>query len=77
VVSDRWFESTYGEEGYNMVVVKVEDLEEIDAVKTAIEGCPEPAHRRGDRARHRAILQTILDASTTSPPSRRRLAASP
>jgi len=62
VVSDRWFESTYGEEGYNMVVVKVEDLEEIDAVKTAIE---DALNRRTDVVTvldTRAILQTILDA---------------
>jgi putative ABC transport system permease protein len=62
VVSDRWYESTYGEEGYNMVIVKVKDLEEIDAVKTAIE---DALNRRTDVVTvldTRAILQTILDA---------------
>jgi putative ABC transport system permease protein len=62
VVSDRWYESTYGEEGYNMVIVKVKDLEEIDAVKTSIE---DALNRRTDVVTvldTRAILQTILDA---------------
>jgi putative ABC transport system permease protein len=62
VVSDRWYESTYGEEGYNMVIVKVKDLEEIDAVKTTIE---DALNRRTDVVTvldTRAILQTILDA---------------
>jgi len=62
VVSDRWYESTYGEEGYGMVIVKVKDLEEINAVKTAIE---DALNRRTDVVTvldTRAILQTIMDA---------------
>ena len=62
VVSDRWFESTYGEEGYNQVVVKVRNLEEIDGVKKAIE---DALNRRTDVVTvldTRKVLQTILDA---------------
>jgi putative ABC transport system permease protein len=62
VVSDRWFESTYGEEGYNQVVVKVRNLDEIDSVKKAIE---DALNRRTDVVTvldTRKILQTILDA---------------
>ncbi|MDD1660803.1 MAG: ABC transporter permease [Methanomicrobiales archaeon] len=62
VVSDRWFESTYGEEGYNLVVVKVRNLEEIDTVKKAIE---DALNRRTDVVTvldTRKVLQTILDA---------------
>lgn len=37
VVSDKWYKDAYGQEDYDMVIVKVKDLSKIDGVKEAIE----------------------------------------
>jgi putative ABC transport system permease protein len=62
VVSDRWFESRYGEEGYNQVVVKVRNLDQIDAVKKAIEDALNRREEVVSVLDTRKVLQTITDA---------------
>ncbi|TAJ45301.1 ABC transporter permease [Methanofollis fontis] len=37
IVSDTWFTSTYGDSGYDMVQVVVDDINDIDRVKDSIE----------------------------------------
>jgi putative ABC transport system permease protein len=37
VVEDRWFENAYGKAGYDLVIVKVKDLNQIEEVKNEID----------------------------------------
>ncbi|TAJ45814.1 ABC transporter permease [Methanofollis fontis] len=61
VVSDDFFQDYYGADDWDQVIVKVRDLDEIDAVKDAIE---EQLNRREQEVNvldTRAILETLLD----------------
>jgi len=62
IVSDRWYHDTYGGEGWDQVIVKVRDLDEIIPMKQAIEN---QLNRRDDVVDvfdTRSILETILTA---------------
>ena len=62
VVSDRWFESTYGEENYDQVIVKVRDIEEIDKIRESIEEALNRREQEVDVLDTRAVLDTIISA---------------
>lgn len=62
VVESRWFEDAYGPDGYNLVIVKVQDLTEIDEVKEEIERQLNRRETVVDVIDTRAILDTILTA---------------
>ena len=59
IVSDRWYSTTYGQDNYDQVIVKVRDINDIDAVKKAIERA---LNRREDEVTvfdTRMILESI------------------
>jgi putative ABC transport system permease protein len=60
VVDNRWFEQSYEPNGYNLVIVKVKDLAQIDEVKAAIERQLNRRDTIVDVIDTRAILETIL-----------------
>jgi putative ABC transport system permease protein len=60
VVDSRWFEQAYSPEGYNLVIVKVKDLTQIDEVKAEIERQLNRRDTVVDVIDTRAILETIL-----------------
>ncbi len=60
VVDSRWFEQAYAPEGYSLVIVKVRDLTQIDAVKAEIERQLNRRDTVVDVIDTRAILETIL-----------------
>jgi putative ABC transport system permease protein len=62
VVESRWFEDAYSPNGYNLVIVKVDDLNEIDEVKEEIERQLNRRETVVDVIDTRAILDTILTA---------------
>ncbi|HDQ07875.1 MAG TPA: ABC transporter permease [Methanoculleus sp.] len=63
IVSDRFYSHKYEQDGYDMVIVKVRDINDIDAVKDAID---RTLNRRGDDVvtvyDSRAILEVITEA---------------
>jgi len=61
VVSERWYENRYDPSGYDRVIVKVRDLEEIEAVKSSIETSLNRRETEVDVYDTRAILATILE----------------
>jgi len=65
IVSDKWYSSTYDETDYDLVIVKVKDLEEIDSVKDAITRKLNRKDKHVDVLDTRAILETILDTFGT------------
>jgi putative ABC transport system permease protein len=60
VVEDRWFEAAYDQEGYDMVIVKVRDLNTIGDVKNAIDKQLNRRETVVDVIDTKAILETIL-----------------
>lgn len=62
VVDSRWFEDAYGQDGYNLVIVKVKDLTQIEEVKSEIERQLNRRETVVDVIDTRAILDTILTA---------------
>lgn len=60
VVEDRWFEAAYDQEGYDMVIVKVRDLNTIEDVKNAIDKQLNRRETVVDVIDTKAILETIL-----------------
>lgn len=61
IVSDRWYSTTYGQDNYDQVIVKVRDINDIDAVKKAIERA---LNRREDEVTvfdTRMILESIVE----------------
>ncbi len=65
IVSDKWYSSTYDETDYDLVIVKVSDLEEIDLVKDAITRKLNRKDKHVDVLDTRAILETILETFGT------------
>lgn len=63
IVSDRFYSQMYEQEDYDMVIVKVRDINDIDEVKDAID---RTLNRRGDDVvtvyDSRAILEVITEA---------------
>ena len=62
VVDSRWFEDAYTQDGYDLVIVKVKDLNQIDEVKEEIERQLNRRETVVDVIDTRAILDTILTA---------------
>jgi len=62
VVDSRWFEDAYGQDGYDLVIVKVKDLSQIEEVKQEIERQLNRRETVVDVIDTRAILDTILTA---------------
>jgi putative ABC transport system permease protein len=62
VVDSRWFEDAYGQDGYNLVIVKVKDLSQIEEVKGEIERQLNRRETVVDVIDTRAVLETILTA---------------
>ncbi|HQC12915.1 MAG TPA: FtsX-like permease family protein, partial [Methanoregulaceae archaeon] len=60
VVEDRWFEAAYDQDGYDMVIVKVRDLNTIEDVKNAIDKQLNRRETVVDVIDTKAILETIL-----------------
>jgi putative ABC transport system permease protein len=61
IVSDRWYSTTYDQDDYDQVIVKVRDINDIDAVKLAIERA---LNRRDDEVTvydTRMILEMIIE----------------
>ena len=65
IVSDKWYSSTYDETDYDLVIVKVKNLEEIDLVKDAITRKLNRKDKHVDVLDTRAILETILETFGT------------
>jgi putative ABC transport system permease protein len=61
VVDDKWFEQAYDPVGYDLVIVKVKDLNTIADVKAAIENKLNRRDTIVDVIDTKAILETILD----------------
>lgn len=60
IVSDRWYSTTYGQDNYDQVIVKVRNINDIDTVKRAIERA---LNRRDDEVTvfdTRMILESIV-----------------
>jgi putative ABC transport system permease protein len=62
VVEDRWFENAYGQAGYDLVIVKVKDLNQIEEVKNEIDRQLNRRETVVDVIDTKAILETILTA---------------
>lgn len=62
VVPDKWYEATYEPEGYDQVIVKVRDINDIDEVKEAIEEALNRRDKEVDVLDTRAILEMIIEA---------------
>ena len=62
VVEDRWFEDAYGQAGYDLVIVKVKDLNQIEEVKNEIDRQLNRRETVVDVIDTKAILETILTA---------------
>jgi putative ABC transport system permease protein len=62
VVEDRWFENAYGKAGYDLVIVKVKDLNQIEEVKNEIDRQLNRRETIVDVIDTKAILETILTA---------------
>jgi putative ABC transport system permease protein len=60
VVSDRWYESVYEPDGYDQVIVKVRDLNDVDQVKADIEATLNKRDTIVDVLDTKAILETLL-----------------
>lgn len=60
IVSDRWYESVNDPAGYDQVIVKVRDLNDIDQVKTDIEATLNKRDTIVDVLDTKAILETLL-----------------
>lgn len=60
VVSDTWYSQAYGASDYDLVVVKVRDLDQIDAVKKSIEDSLNRRETEVNVIDTRMILETIL-----------------
>ncbi|MFA5398238.1 MAG: ABC transporter permease [Methanogenium sp.] len=62
IVSDRWYSTTYGQDNYDQVIVKVRDINDIDTVKKSVE---RTLNRRDDEV---AVIDTrmILDMIVTT-----------
>lgn len=61
IVSDRWYSTTYNQDDYDQVIVKVRDINDIDAVKLSIERA---LNRRDDEVTvydTRMILEMIVE----------------
>jgi putative ABC transport system permease protein len=61
IVSDKWYSSTYEQDNYDQVIVKVRDINDIDAVKRAVE---RTLNRRDDEVTvydTRMLLEIIVD----------------
>ncbi len=61
IVSDRWYSTVYDQDDYDQVIVKVRDINDIDAVKLAIERA---LNRRDDEVTvydTRMILEMIVE----------------
>jgi putative ABC transport system permease protein len=62
VVDSRWFEQSYTPDGYDLVIVKVRDLNQINDVKAAIERQLNRRDTIVDVIDTKAVLETILTA---------------
>ncbi len=62
VVEDRWFENAYSKAGYDLVIVKVKDLNQIEEVKNEIDRQLNRRETVVDVIDTKAILETILTA---------------
>jgi len=62
VVDSRWFEQSYSPDGYDLVIVKVRDLNQINDVKAAIERQLNRRDTIVDVIDTKAVLETILTA---------------
>jgi putative ABC transport system permease protein len=62
VVDSRWFEQSYAPDGYDLVIVKVRDLNQINDVKAAIERQLNRRDTIVDVIDTKAVLETILTA---------------
>jgi len=60
VVDDQWFSQAFGQDEYNQVIVKVNDLNEIEEVKDSIDRTMNRKETVVDVIDTRAILETIL-----------------
>lgn len=60
VVEDRWFENAYSQVGYDLVIVKVKDLNQIEEVKNEIDRQLNRKETVVDVIDTKAILETIL-----------------
>ena len=60
VVEDQWFSQAFGQDEYNQVIVKVNDLNEIEEVKDSIDRTMNRKETVVDVIDTRAILETIL-----------------
>ena len=60
VVEDQWFKQAFGQEEYNQVIVKVNDLNKIEEVKDSIDRTMNRKETVVDVIDTRAILETIL-----------------
>jgi putative ABC transport system permease protein len=62
VVSEEWYSDAYGVSDYDMVVVKVRDLDQIDAIKQSIEDSLNRRETVVNVIDTRTILETIFTA---------------
>jgi putative ABC transport system permease protein len=62
VVSEEWYADAYGVSDYDMVVVKVRDLDQIDAIKQSIEDSLNRRETVVNVIDTRTILETIFTA---------------
>ena len=62
VVDSRWFEQAYGPDGYDLVIVKVRDLSQINAIKTTIERQLNRRDTVVDVIDTKAVLESIQTA---------------
>ncbi|HUU74516.1 MAG TPA: ABC transporter permease [Methanoregulaceae archaeon] len=62
VVDSKWYEEAYDQEGYDLVIVKVKDLNTIEEVKDAIDKQLNHRETVVDVIDTKAILETILTA---------------
>jgi putative ABC transport system permease protein len=62
LVSSQWYEEQYGVNTYDQVIVKVNNLEDIAAIKSAIEGQLNRQETVVDVLDTRAVLENILTA---------------
>ncbi len=62
IVPETWYSETYGEEGYDQVIVKVRDVNDIDEVKSAIEAALNRRETVVDVMDTRMILESLFQA---------------
>ncbi len=60
IVSDQWYAQVYGEEGYDQVIVKARDINDIESIKDSIDSALNKRETEVDVFDTRVILEAIL-----------------